>query len=43
MKELTIEEITEKYRNIEDKIPSVWTDYKSAGIELAQDIAFHWD
>ena len=43
MKELTIEEITEKYRNIEDKIPSVWSDYKSAGIELSQDIVFHWN
>lgn len=42
-KELTVEEITEKYKNIEDKIPSVWKDYESAGIELAQDILYHWD
>jgi hypothetical protein len=41
--ELTISEISEKYRNIEDKIPSVWKDYESAAIELAQDIAFVWD
>jgi hypothetical protein len=43
MKELTIEEIIEKYRDIEDKIPSVWPDYPTAGQELARDIAIHWD
>ena len=42
-KELTIEEITEKYREIEDKIPSIWSDYPTAGKELAQDILYHWD
>ena len=36
-------EILEKYSNIEDKIPSVWSDYEKAGIELAQDIVFEWD
>lgn len=42
-KELTVEEITEKYRDIEDKIPSIWPDWETAGIELAQDILYHWN
>jgi uncharacterized protein YaaN involved in tellurite resistance len=42
-KELTIEEITEKYKEIENKIPSIWSDYPTAGKELAQDILYHWD
>ena len=24
-------------------IPSVWSDYEKAGIELSQDIVFEWD
>ena len=43
MNKLTIEEIQEKYRDIEDKIPSVWPDYEKAGVELAQDIVYHWN
>lgn len=40
---MTVKEIQEKYRNIEDKIPSVWPDYEKAGIELSQDILYHWN
>lgn len=42
-KNLSMQKLIEKYSNIEDKIPSVWSDYEKAGIELAQDIAFEWD
>jgi hypothetical protein len=42
-KELTEKELTEKYSNIEYKIPSVWKTYEEAGINLAQDLAFTWD
>lgn len=41
--ELTEVELTEKYSNIEDKIPSIWKTYEDAGVNLAQDIAFTWD
>lgn len=40
---MTINEIIKKYSQIEDKIPSTWKDYKTAGIELAQDICMEWD
>ena len=44
MENLTIEQLVEKYRNIEDKIPAKWESYEKAGIELAQDLSFgHWD
>lgn len=33
-----IESIKEKYCNIEDKIPSVFKDYKQAGAEMAIDL-----
>lgn len=42
-KELTVKEIQEKYRDIEDKIPSIWPDWETAGKELAQDIVYHWN
>jgi hypothetical protein len=42
-KSLTEKEISEKYSNIEDKIPSVWEDFEKAGIELAQDLIDVWD
>lgn len=35
---MTIEELKEKYSNIEDKIPSVWQTYQEAGLELRNDI-----
>jgi len=35
---MTIKEIIEKYSSIEDKIPSVFEDYKKAGYCLAQDL-----
>jgi hypothetical protein len=38
--ELTEKEISDKYSNIEEKIPSVWPNYESAGIEMAQDLCF---
>ena len=40
---MTIEQIKNKYENIEDKIPSVWTDYEKAAIELSQDVATEWN
>lgn len=36
-------ELYDKYRNIEDKIPSVWETYEKAGIELAIDIRDEWN
>lgn len=39
----TVDEATEKYGNIEDKIPSVWPSYQKAGEEMARDIAFFWN
>lgn len=42
-KELTEVELSEKYGNIEDKIPSVWPDYAMAGRDLARDLVFTWD
>jgi len=41
--ELSILELREKYKNIEEKIPNIWPNYESVGIELAQDILYHWD
>ncbi len=41
--ELTIEQIKEKYSDIENKIPEKWETYEKAGIELAQDLLYHWD
>lgn len=38
----TIEELAEKWGDIEDKIPSVWPDYQEAARELANDIRHHW-
>jgi hypothetical protein len=35
--------LVEKYGSIEDKIPSVWSDYEKVGIEMAQDIAKIWN
>ena len=35
---MTIKEIREKYCDIEDKIPSIFEDYKKAGYSLARDI-----
>ena len=44
MEELTIPQLKEKYKDIEDKVPSVWKTYNEAAIEMAQDLSFgHWD
>lgn len=44
MENLTRLQLSKKYENIEDKIPSSWETYEKAGIELAQDLSFgHWD
>jgi len=43
MKDLTIEEVAAKYANIEDKIPSVWSTWEEAGVNLAQDMYNKWD
>lgn len=43
MKKLTEDELAKKYGNIEDKIPSIWSDYESAGKELAYDLCYTWD
>ena len=43
MKDLTLEEIREKYGNIEDKIPSIWHTATDAAREMAQDIATYCD
>lgn len=40
MKEI---ELIEKYKNIEDKIPSMFEDYYKAGSELAYDLAYTWN
>ena len=36
-------ELLEKYKNIEDKIPSVFEDYYKAGAEMAYDLAYIWN
>lgn len=44
LERLTRQELEDKYRNIEDKIPSFWKTWEEAGINLAQDLSFgHWD
>lgn len=43
MEQLTIEQLKEKYSQIEDKVPFIWTSYKEAALSLAQDLTFHWD
>ena len=40
---MTEEEIAEKYSNIDDKIPIIWTTLSDVSNELAKDIAFLWD
>jgi hypothetical protein len=35
---MTEKEISEKYADIEDKIPSIWKTYEEAGINLAKDL-----
>ena len=42
-KEPTLEDIKHKYFGIEYKIPGVWPTYQEAGVELAQDLLFHWN
>ena len=41
--ELTIEELSAKWSNIEEKIPSKWPNWGKAGIELAQDLCYTWN
>lgn len=43
MKNLTIEELEEKYGNIEDKVPSVFKDYNEVSIKMQQDLCCTWD
>lgn len=43
MENLTEKEISLKYSNIEDKIPSVWPSWEKAGVNLAQDLIYIWD
>ena len=43
MESLTVEQVIEKYKNIEEKIPSLFKNYEEAGVNLAQDLCFHWD
>jgi len=43
MEQLSIEQLKEKYDNIEDKIPSNFATYEEAGVQLAQDLCYHWD
>jgi hypothetical protein len=40
---MQIETIKAKYSGIEANIPSVWSDYEQAGIELARDVVDLWD
>lgn len=40
---MTIQEIHTKFSNIEEKIPSVFSSYQEAGIQLAQALIDHWD
>jgi len=40
--ELSVLELALKYGSIESKIPSIWPTYETAGIELAQDLLYHW-
>jgi hypothetical protein len=40
---MTIQEIHTKFSNIEEKIPSVFSSYQEAGIQLAQALLYHWD
>lgn len=43
MEQLSIEQLKEKYDNIEDKIPSNFATYEEAGVKIAQDLCYHWD
>ena len=40
---MNIEELKNKYSDIEGKIPSVWPDYEKAAIEISQDFYTEWD
>jgi hypothetical protein len=42
-KELTLEEMTAKWSNIEEKVPSTWPNWEKAGVELAQDLCYTWN
>lgn len=39
----TEKDVSEKYRDIESKIPAVWPTWEAAALELTQDIAVFWD
>lgn len=43
MEQLTIEQLVEKYKNIEDKIPSVWKNWFECRKELEYDIVYTWN
>lgn len=43
MQQLSIEQLVEKYGQIENKVPFIWASYKEAALSLAQDLTFHWD
>ena len=43
MKDLTIEELEEKYSNIEDKVPSIFKDYNEVLLQIQQDLYCTWN
>ena len=38
----TMQELIDKYSNIEDKIPSVFENYNKAALEMSKDICMLW-